>query len=64
MDCSHQALLSMRFFQARILEWVDLPKTGIEPTSLVSPASAGVFFTTSTSWEAHQLNATVAKSQE
>ena len=39
--------------QARILEWVaklssgDLPDPGIGPTSLVSPALAGRFFTTS-----------------
>ena len=38
-------------FQARILEWVavsspgDPSDPGIEHTSLVSPASAGVFFT-------------------
>ena len=30
----------------------DLPDPGIEPTSLVSPAWAGRFFTTSTTWEA------------
>ena len=30
----------------------DLPDPGIEPTSLVSPALAGGFFTTSTTWEA------------
>ena len=30
----------------------DLLNPGIEPTSLVSPALAGVFFTTSTMWEA------------
>ena len=29
----------------------DLPDPGIEPASLVSPASAGEFFTTSTTWE-------------
>ena len=32
-----------------------LPDPGIEPTSLVSPISAGAFFTTSATWEA--LNA-------
>ena len=42
----------MEFPQARILEWVaisssrDLPNAGIEPTSSVSPALAGKFFTT------------------
>ena len=46
--------------QARILEWVampssgDLPDPGMEPTSLMSPALAGGFFTTSSIWEAHQ----------
>ena len=30
----------------------DLPDLGIEPTSLPSPALAGSFFTTSTTWEA------------
>ena len=44
--------------QARILEWVpfpspgDLPDPGIEPSSLMSPALAGRFFSTSTTWEA------------
>ena len=44
--------------QARILEWVaclppgDLPDLGIEPTSLMPPALAGGFFTTSAAWEA------------
>ena len=46
--------------QARVLEWVaipspgDLPDLGIEPTSLMSPALASGFFTTSTTWEALQ----------
>ena len=30
----------------------DFPNPGIEPTSLVSPALAGGFFTTSATWEA------------
>ena len=29
----------------------DLPIPGIEPSSLMSPALAGGFFTTSTTWE-------------
>ena len=29
----------------------DLPNPGTEPVSLVSPALAGEFFTTSTTWE-------------
>ena len=45
--------------QARILERVDmpppgdLPHPGIEPAALMSPASAGGFFTTSATREAH-----------
>ena len=45
-------------FQAGILEWVafsspeDLPKPGIEPGA---PAFSGGFFTTSTTWETHNL---------
>ena len=45
--------------QARILEWVpfpspgDLPDPGIEPSSLMSPALAVRFFTTSATWEAY-----------
>ena len=44
--------------QTRILEWVampfsgDLPNSGIEPTSLISPTLAVGSFTTSTAWEA------------
>ena len=37
----------------------DLPDTGIEPSSLRSPALAGGFFTTSTSWKAHRRGQTV-----
>ena len=42
--------------QARILEWLpcpppgDIPDLGIEPMSLMSPALAGMFFTTSATW--------------
>ena len=31
----------------------DLPNPGIKPTSPAAPACAGVFFTTSATWEAH-----------
>ena len=31
----------------------DLPNSGIELASLVSPVLAGGFFTTNTTWEAH-----------
>ena len=44
--------------QARILKPFpspgDLPDPGIEPVFLASPALAGGFFTTSTTWEALQ----------
>ena len=33
----------------------DLPNPGIEPVSLVSPALAGRFFNTSTTWEAQSI---------
>ena len=32
----------------------DLPESGIEPESLMSPALTGRFFTTSATWKAHQ----------
>ena len=44
--------------QASILEGLpcpppkDLPNPGIDPESLMSPALAGTFLTTSTTWEA------------
>ena len=54
---AHQAPLSMGF--SRQEDWSglpslppgDLPDPGIEPTSLMSPALADGFFTTSTIWE-------------
>ena len=33
----------------------DLPDPGIKPASLTSPALAGGFFTTDTTWEAHGI---------
>ena len=59
-----QAPLYVKILQARILEWEyrgglpcpppeDLPDPGIEPMSLMSPALAGVFFITSTTWDAN-----------
>ena len=45
-------------FQARTLEWIvvsyspHLPDPGIESMSLVSPALAGRFLTSGTTWEA------------
>ena len=53
MDCSTPRPSVHGILQARILEWVampssrDLPKPGIELTSLLSPELAGVFLTTS-----------------
>ena len=52
MDCSPSGSTAHRIFQARIVECSafptpgDLPDSGIELTSLVSPALAGGFFTT------------------
>ena len=59
MDCSLPGLAVHGIIQARILQWVarippgDHPDPVFEPTSLRSPALAGRFFTTSTTWEAH-----------
>ena len=60
---AHQAPLSMEIFQVRIPEWVAiafspgyLPDPEIEPMSLMSPASAGGFFTISATWEAQYLD--------
>ena len=56
MDCSLPG--SSGIFQERILGRLrfppsgDLSDPGIEPTSPVSPALAGVFFTTNATWEA------------
>ena len=56
VDCSPPGFPVHGILQARI-EWVpcplprELPNSGIEPTSLVSPALAGGFFTISTTWE-------------
>ena len=55
---AHQAPLSMGF--SRQEYWTrlpysslgDLPNPGLDPASLMSPALAGKFFTTSTTWEA------------
>ena len=56
---AHQAPLYMEFWRQEY--WSGLPcplsgdpaDPGIKPTSLLSPALAGRFFTTSASWEAH-----------
>ena len=55
---AHQAPLSMGFSRQEYRSGLpfpspgDLPDPGIEPTSLISPALGGGFFTTSTTWEA------------
>ena len=57
----HQAPLSMRFPRQEYWSGLpcpplgDLPNPGIEPMSLMSPALAGGFFTTSATWEARFL---------
>ena len=56
---ARQAPLSMGFCRQEYWSGLlcpppgDLPKPGIELASLVSPALAGEFFTTSTTWEAY-----------
>ena len=55
---AHQALLSMGFSRQEYWSGLlctplgDLPNPGIELASLMSPALAGGFFTTSATWEA------------
>ena len=54
---AHQAPLSMGFSRQEYWSGLlcpppgDLPNPGIEPVSLMSPALAGRFFTTSMPWE-------------
>ena len=58
---AHQAPLSMGSSRQEYRSGLpcpppeDLPNLGIAPVSLMSPALAGKFFTTSTTWEAHCL---------
>ena len=55
---AHQAPLTIGFSRHEYWNGLllpppgDLPDPGIEPASLTSPALAGRFFTTSTTWEA------------
>ena len=55
---AHQTPLSMEFSKQEYWSGLpfpclgDLPCRGIEPMSFVSPALAGGFLTTSTTWEA------------
>ena len=57
---THQALLSMGFSRQEYWSGLpclppgDLPDPEIEPISLMSPALAGGFFTTSATWEASE----------
>ena len=61
MDCNLPGSSSHGISQARTLEWLplpvpgDLPHPGTESSSLISPALAGRFFTTSTTWEAYHM---------
>ena len=58
MDSSPPGFSVHGILQARILAWVAMPSSGvssrarIETASLMSPALAGWFFTTSGAWEA------------
>ena len=62
MDCSLPGSTVHGISQARILEWVafpfpgDLPNPGIEPASLMAPALADGFFTTSATTEAKEID--------
>ena len=57
VDCSPPGSSVHGILQARILEWVAMASSrgpswpGIGPASLMSPALAGGFFTTSATWE-------------
>ena len=57
VDCSLPGSSVHEILQARILEWVAVPSSrgssnlGIELESLMPPALAGRFLTTSTTWE-------------
>ena len=56
---AHQAPLSMEFSRQEYCRGLlcassgHRPDSGTEPASLISPALAGGFFTTSVTWEAH-----------
>ena len=58
MDCNLPGSSVLGILQARTLDWVAISYSkgssnpGIELASLMSPALAGEFFTTSTTWEA------------
>ena len=54
---AHQVPLSLEFSRQEYWSGLpfpppgDLPEPGIQPTSLISPALAGWFFTSSVTWE-------------
>ena len=56
---AHQAPLSLGFFRQEYSSGLPCPlpgnllNSGVKPASLMSPALAGIFFTTSATWEAH-----------
>ena len=57
VSCSPPGVLSMAFSRQEYWSGLpcppsDLPNSGVEPALLTSPALAGRFFTTSTTWEA------------
>ena len=64
MVCSPPGSSVHSILQARILEWIaitspgDRPDTGIKIASLMSPAFAGGFFSTSTTWEVPDVSYT------
>ena len=65
-----QAPLSVGILQARMLAWLPVPPPGcfpdpgIKPVSLMSPALAGRFFTTSATWEAQSIPLVFNKNKE
>ena len=62
MDYSLPGSSVYGILQARILEWDVIPSSresltqGSNLASLISPALAGVFFTTIATWEAQEIN--------
>ena len=60
---AHQSSLSVGFSKKEYWSGLpcpspgDLPNPGIEPSSLMSPALAGRFFTISTTWEGQRTSA-------
>ena len=62
MDGSRQAPLPMGFFRQEYWRGLpcpppgDLPYSGTEPASLMSPALAGRVFKTSATWEAQSIH--------